>query len=108
MSANQMTGADVRSLLRGHRYCEDGFYACPQHAEAFGHEGAACDCGMEEHNATVQRAADTIEALTVQLANAEAYARESAASRSRLILQVQELEAELADARMLLQPGGPQ
>ena len=74
------------------------------------------------------RAADTIEALQADLkanaamlarqtdlareaetarANAEAYARESAASRSRLILQVQELEAELADARMLLQPGGP-
>jgi len=37
-----------------HRYCEDGFYACPKSEDYFGRESGmpmkrrTCDCGAEE------------------------------------------------------------
>ena len=34
-----------------HRYCEDGFYACPKSAESFGHEGQPCNCNGDEAQA---------------------------------------------------------
>lgn len=43
-----------------HRYCEDGYYACPKHEDSFGHDGEECDCELEQRRSLLIRAADAI------------------------------------------------
>lgn len=46
---------ELEGLKRGHDYCEDSWYSCPQHPDGCANDGAGaeCNCGANEHNARV-------------------------------------------------------
>lgn len=50
------------SIIRSHYSCEDGWYSCPKSAEGClnDRESGECTCGVDEHNAEVERVFDDL------------------------------------------------
>lgn len=45
----------LRSLYRGHRYCEDSWYSCPKAEDGCANDadGTNCNCRADINNATI-------------------------------------------------------
>ena len=58
--------------LRGHYYCDDGFYSCPLADDYCGNaEVIECKCGADEHNAEVEKVFVELEGFVKKVGDCE-------------------------------------